>query len=1377
MNQTDQELIKQWNQTESEYPKHKTIIDLFEKQVQQTPESIAVIFEDQSISYRELNQRVNQLANYLLNRPIELETLVGIYIDRSLEMLIGMLAILKAGGAYVPLDPEYPADRLQFMLDDAQIGAILSKQALADSLIYFKGDIYLLDLIKEELEQQPLQVQSSRWQADKLAYVIYTSGSTGKPKGVLIEHSSLTNFLLSMQKELSITEDDHLLAITRITFDIAVLELFLPLISGASIRLANFAESRQSIRLESRLANAPLTLIQTTPSTWQMLMTSDWRPNKNTRLLSGGEALNPELAERLLATGGPLWNMYGPTETTIWSTLSKINSSQDITIGKPIANTQIYILNQQNEAVGIGATGELCIAGDGLARGYLNRPELTSDRFISVPAAKLGIPDKHDIALYRTGDLAHWRSDGNLICQGRIDHQVKLRGFRIELGEIEAQLEQYDEVTQSAVLVREDTPGIKHLVAYLQTSQQLDIQQLRKKLSVHLPDYMVPNIYVAMDDMPMTFSGKLDRKALPKPDTNNQLSSFDSNATPRNEMETNLVDIWQEVLGLVSSPGINDDFFDLGGDSLLAVRLVYIIETKLQLQFPLDSFSRFRTIAQLADILKKSGSIDQNKDKQHFSAVLGESLYRKLLTFHVGRKQQRLSPDSLLMKLNENAKGPLLYFCGAFRLAPGMAEYPIIGMDTGHGAMAYTDKNIRNLATHYVQEIIQHNLPGPYYLIGYSLGSQVAFEMAKGLLAMGKEVPLLCMLDQPVDLPYPGKVAQFICSDGEFKHLLGAKDWQNKIQELFPAGVTIDPVPGNHDTIMNQGALANLLGERIKARLKSIDKQQPLPKEALKLSWQAAPQINCKVEQKQNLIISLENNSNIDWDSPLSLGYHWYDKHHRLYLWSAGLTPLSVPVKSGQTIKIECSVIAPEFPDQYCLVFDLLEHNATWASLRGIDTCTIPAQVLLDEQISIDYKIELKAAKKAWKTITDKETIYHTQRLLVANSNPSVEVYQELCNAMRRWGRLETALEFNRQGLSQYPHDPDLHVHCAKLAMELNQIELALKHARYRTELPQVRPTNWAFLGHIYATKGDDKLAIEAYSQALNQQMDSIWREELAECLERTKQPEAAAEQYKQVMQQRPDRFLWLKVARLLRQAKKFNQAIEACRNAIEQNPKHIQSYCLALDIARSNNQSRQGLDMLSEFPADLRPSSDLQRAKGDCWYELKQYESAQIAFQKGIDIDPSGIWNWLKLANTLTKMDKYEKAQEVLLDALEIHSKHPEILLKLGDLAIKEDHAEKALNYFSQVVLAKPKFLPGLIRQGKALYKLQRWQEALNSFQQALKIKPENVYALVELGDVYRALDLPEDAILQYNKALELGYPYPKGITKKIERLTANGS
>jgi amino acid adenylation domain-containing protein len=588
-------LLVEWNETKRYYPKERCVHQLFEEQARRTPEAVAVVFEDQQLTYRELDTRANQLAHRLQALGVGPGTLVGICVERSLQMVVGLLAALKAGGAYVPLDPGYPKERLAFMLEGA-VTVLLTQQRLLDLLPDHQARVVCLDTDWETIERESRSKPASDVTSDNLAYVIFTSGSTGKPKGVEIPHRAVVNFLHSMREEPGLTEQDTLLSVTTLSFDIAALEIFLPLTVGARVVVISRETASDGSLLADKLAQCGATAMQATPVTWRLLLEAGWQGSKHLTVLCGGEALPRELADSLMAKGSSLWNLYGPTETTIWSALRRVDSKdRRISIGHPIANTQIYILDSHLQPVPIGVPGDLYIGGDGLARGYLNRPDLTQERFITNPFS-----DEPGARLYKTGDLGRYFADGNIEFLGRIDGQVKIRGFRIELGEIENVLAQVPGVREAVVLAREDTPGEKRLVAYMVPDGKLSLPtgELRTFLSEKLPEYMVPAAFVALERLPLTPNGKVDRGALPAPDTSKPELS-ETFVAPRNSVEEELAGIWAELLK-VERVGVHDSFFDLGGYSLLAIRAIARVRQAFGIALSLRALFENPTVAGLA---------------------------------------------------------------------------------------------------------------------------------------------------------------------------------------------------------------------------------------------------------------------------------------------------------------------------------------------------------------------------------------------------------------------------------------------------------------------------------------------------------------------------------------------------------------------------------------------------------------------------------------------------------------------------------------------------------------------------------------------------------------------------------------------------------
>ncbi|WP_285769427.1 non-ribosomal peptide synthetase [Peribacillus sp. SI8-4] len=597
-----QQVLLEWNETETELPT-VPLPRLFEEQVRKTPDWPAVIDDNEVLTYKDLNGRVNQLSHLLLEKGLGPEKFVAIALTRSVDMVISMLAVLKTGAAYLPIDPDYPSDRIEFMLEDARPAAIITSKGIGAKLADAKGAERIV-LDEEEIvlslgNQPDINVEDEKRKGIMStlnpAYMIYTSGSTGRPKGVVIQSASLINFLSSMQNEFCLDHRDRLLAVTTIAFDISGLEIFLPLLNGASCVIAAKETIQDPKTLSEMIVHHEISIMQATPTLWHSLVANYPDVIKNFRVLVGGEALSISLTNALHELGCEVTNLYGPTETTIWSSAITLDSDQSgmPSIGKPLWNTQVYVLDAALKPVPRGTVGELYIAGAGLARGYLGRPDLTADRFVANPYGPKGS------RMYRTGDLVRWSGNGTLDYISRADHQIKIRGFRIELGEIEARLTRHPDIEQAAVIVREDQPGDKRIVAYIVPSLGVaaDVVEIREFAGSTLPEYMVPSAIVELDELPLTPNGKLNRKELPAPD----LSALVSDRSPRTPQEEIVRDLFAEVLGL-SRVGIDDSFFNLGGHSLLASTLMARIR---------DTFGVEIGIAKLFETPTVSGLVKQ----------------------------------------------------------------------------------------------------------------------------------------------------------------------------------------------------------------------------------------------------------------------------------------------------------------------------------------------------------------------------------------------------------------------------------------------------------------------------------------------------------------------------------------------------------------------------------------------------------------------------------------------------------------------------------------------------------------------------------------------------------------------------------------------
>ena len=735
-----QQLLVEWNDTKSDYPRDLCIHQLFEAQAERTPDAIAVVFEHEQLTYGELNRRANQLAHYLRALGVRPEDLVAICLERSLEMVIGLLGILKAGGAYVPLDPAYPKERLAFMLKDARVPVLLTQERLLAGLPECEARVICLDSGWEAIASESGENPINATTPENVAYVIYTSGSTAQPKGVLLSHGSIADHCRSAQKYYELDASDGVLQFASLSFDVSLEEVLPTLIVGAKLVVMG-ADMWPPEEFHRKISEFGLTILNLPSAYWQELarqwadvpeLLSHIQPRL---FIVGGDAMSPDglnLWQRTPVNSIRLLNAYGPTETTITATAFELNrercenrSFQRIPIGRPLANREIYILDNYGNPVPVGVPGELHIGGVSLARGYLNRPELTAEKFVPNPFS-----EEPGARLYKTGDLARYLPDGNIEFLGRVDHQVKIRGFRIELGEIEAALDQHPAVREAIVLAPEDAPGEKRLVAYVVADRDPvpTTTDLRSFLKEKLPEHMVPALFVLLDALPLMPNGKVDRRALPAPDrTRPELDK--AFVAPRDDLEFQLAQIWEEVLG-VRPVGVRDNFFELGGHSLLAVRLFALIEKRLGRKLPLTTVFQGATVEHLASLL---------------------------------RQQAKPGPQSSLVAIRpDGSKRPLFlvhpagghvfpYIYLAQHLDPDQPCYGLQARGLEEGQEPHT--RIEDMAAYYIQAMQTVQPAGPYLLGGWSMGGVVAFEMAQQLHAQGERVALLALLDGRIPNP------------------------------------------------------------------------------------------------------------------------------------------------------------------------------------------------------------------------------------------------------------------------------------------------------------------------------------------------------------------------------------------------------------------------------------------------------------------------------------------------------------------------------------------------------------------------------------------------------------------------------------------------
>jgi amino acid adenylation domain-containing protein len=725
------QLLVEWNDTQRDYP-HECVHRLFERQVERTPDAVAAKFGDSEITYADLNARANRIARALHDAGVTPRSLVAICIDRSLGMIAGLLGILKSGAAYIPIDPAFPQERLDFMLEDCAAPVVVTTGKLAEKFAANKVRVVCIDDLEASIERDAGNPQVPVTAEDD-AYVLYTSGSTGKPKGVAISHRSFSNLLSAMRTEISFTSDDVLLAVTTLSFDIAGLELFMPLICGGRVVVADEFVADGS-RLTEAIEAARPTVIQTAPPLWRTLIASGWRGESKLRIISGGEALTRTLADQLLDRVESVFNAYGPTETTIWSTLHHVERGDGLVpIGHPLANTQVYVLDVARQPLPIGVPGELYIGGDGVARAYLGRPELSAERFVANP---FGHGDGG--RLYRTGDTVRRLHNGDIEYIGRADNQLKIRGIRIEPGEIEAALMRHPQVQTAAVVGLIDASEAKTLVAFVEakSGQLPSAAAMRAFLSESLPVHLIPTRFVMVDKIALTHNGKIDRARLPSLDES-PIQATQKYTGPRDDIENRLQAIWQEVLP-IRPIGVQQDFYEIGGHSLLAVKLLVRIEREFNCRIPLAAMFPAPTIESLAariardrrDSARPATEVIQPLGSQPPLFVVGHSPLFKQLALRLGNDRPLIGlsiPDELRM-----------------RLPYSLEQFAGIQADS----------------------ILNLNKGEPIFIIGFSAEGVLAYEVARQLVAAGREVGLVAMIDtacptQPRE-PWVVRVAQSV---------------------------------------------------------------------------------------------------------------------------------------------------------------------------------------------------------------------------------------------------------------------------------------------------------------------------------------------------------------------------------------------------------------------------------------------------------------------------------------------------------------------------------------------------------------------------------------------------------------------------------------
>lgn len=740
--------LGQWNQTSQPLP-DGTFVNLFESIVHSNADGVALKFQTDTYTYKSLNESANRLAHYLISQGVKKGDTVGVVLERSAQVVTVLLGVLKCGASYLPIDPEFPEDRISFMLEDSGAPFVVTSTTVSQKLSNLSSKRILINQLQAEIGAADPSNPEISIQNDDQAYILYTSGSTGKPKGVMVSHENLLNFLLGMKRIFNTGIQTKLLSVTTISFDIAGLELYLPLISGGRIVLADANTTKSSKALIELLSTEDINMMQATPATYKIMLQDQWPANNSLVLLCGGEALSKNMADALLNKCGRLFNMYGPTETTIWSTVKEMLPGDAIvSIGKPIQNTTVYILDKDNRLLPPDSEGEIFIGGKGVALGYHNRADLTRERFI--PDTFSG---EKGARLYKTGDLGRYLANGDLICLGRSDNQAKIRGYRIELGEIEHYVSKIEDIKDAVVKVEDGETDSPKLVAYIIPSDLTNLNngevtkdevlRWRGALSKMLPDYMLPNLWLKLKEFPLTPNKKIDRNALhyaqaPPAKTEPGKKRTEALTALISEITT----IWEEEIGI---KGIepDDNFFELGGHSMIAVKVMNRVSKQMNTKLPIASLFEYPTIASLSKLL------DDSTHVKHKSLV--------------AIKTSGSKPPIYL--IHGGALNIFLYK----NLEPFLSEdQPLYGIQALglDGDLSHLD-SIESIVNKYLEEVLEQNPDGPYILIGYSYGGIIAFEMARQLIAMGKEIKMVGIMDTNVSERVeseqkPGKMVRFL---------------------------------------------------------------------------------------------------------------------------------------------------------------------------------------------------------------------------------------------------------------------------------------------------------------------------------------------------------------------------------------------------------------------------------------------------------------------------------------------------------------------------------------------------------------------------------------------------------------------------------------
>ncbi len=1369
------QLLVEWNQTDTEYPQAQCIHQLFEEQVIKTSNNIAVVFEEEKLTYQQLNEQANQLAHYLQKLGVKKYSSIGIFIERSPKIIISMLAILKLGCVYIPLEGNYPQERLEFMLEDADVNLVITEANLEHQLSEYQGNIVNLDIAYQAILNESKLNLGHQLNAENLAYVIYTSGSTGKPKGVKIKHKSVTSLVLDCNY-VSINSNDKIAQIANTSFDAATFEIWGALLNGANLVIFSQDKLLELDLFVEQLKEQKIDTIFITTALFNQIANL-YPQNLQTlnNVLFGGEKSTKIWIKKILKEGKPekLIHVYGPTENTTFSTyydvnVQKIDNNHDLPIGKPINNTQVYILDSDLQAIPIGVTGEIYLAGEGIAEGYLNRPELTAEKFIDNPFGKG--------KLYKTGDLARYLPDGNIEFIGRIDEQVKIRGFRIELGEVENNLLQHPNLEEVLIIINQKEQE-KQLIAYIVPTQEKvpTKEEIKQFLKQKLPEYMIPNIYIPLEAFPLTPNGKIDKKALALPERQHSIEN--EFIPPQTATEKKLAKIWQKILWKDEEIGINDNFFDLGGHSLLSVRLVAEIEQQFQQKLPLKALFQLSTVKELAKILEQENQQLELDTPELSNSKLNPEIYYQILAYTSGWKGQKINPNSPIFGHNLAGKNPPLFWVlQGYRELSQLAKYlgenqPVYGMRSGHLIMKYTKEDVEDvqaLAKYYAQEIIKIQVQEPYYIGGNCQSSYIATEIAKQIQKQGKKIELLFLLEN-VDRyrqPYQGKIALIWARnniDIRFSPYCLYQNPELGWNKFYPAGYEVITISGKHGEYFdepNVQDLANKINwllhknqaEINKAENSSLNNQNKsaiLTSQGYQAEIKAPDFLSTKIEEKIAITLTIKNISPETWEktekSGIRIGNHWRDTAGNIVKWSDGRVNLEQDLESQQEIKSELEVTAPEKEGKYLLEIDLVEEGITWFKYKGSKPANIVVKIEQNSQI---------------------KNVEHT----------NIQEYIEQGNVAYEKGDIQTAINYYEQVIKAQPDLEAKVILNLGLALAQNQkTEKAINYLEKALLLTSNNPKICYELGKLYEKKENVALALANYQLALKYNHETPWiiYEKIGKILSQKGDIDRAIIAYQEGIKQKPDYLhIYGFLGSLQLHKGKIIEAISLYEKGIELAPDAIGLYLALANAQIINGEVKKAEQSINKVLKMDKKSAQAYLLLGTIEENQGDLAHAKKYYQKAIELDENQESGYLLLAQTLMKKNGLEEAGKIYQKVLSIN---PELFWankSLGDIYQSKNNLELAKEYLEKAQKIEPNNPYSYSSLGNLYQQMNDLKLAIVNYKKAVDLGINNFHVYKQLGDCLKAEGKREEAIDVYKQVLkqELNQQELRVIIEQIE-------